>query len=55
MTETKKYKVFITNIFPEAAVQEMAKIALIKEWKENFALPYEVLKKRSAILTGYSV
>ena len=30
----------------------MAKIALIKEWKENFALPYEVLKKEVSDIDG---
>lgn len=52
MTEIKKYKVFITNTFPEAAVQEMAKIAQIKQWKETFALPYDVLKKEVNDIDG---
>jgi glyoxylate reductase len=47
-----KFRVYITNIFPDAAVEMLNPIALIKQWKGETVLPYNVLKDKVRDVDG---
>jgi glyoxylate reductase len=41
-----KYTIYITNLIPDQALEMLSKVAVIKQWKEDYVLPYNVLKEQ---------
>jgi glyoxylate reductase len=46
------FKVYLTSLYPEAAVERLAKVAVIKQWKEPTTVPYAVLKEQVKDVDG---
>jgi glyoxylate reductase len=46
------FKVYLTSLYPETAVERIAKVAVIKQWKESTTVPYGVLKEEIKDVDG---